>query len=238
MVTSGPTASPVLEVAHVTVRFGGLTVFHDLSFTAARGASVAVIGPNGAGKTALFRALIGAIPFEGQIRWAPGTQIGYVPQKLDLERDIPVTGEDLLRARQTLARDSGRSHEQARGLVGLSSEVLTRPIGSLSGGQFQRLLIAVALVGQPTVLLLDEPTASVDEGGQEHLNELVHRLAVECGLTVLLISHDLSVVFRYATSVVCLGGLVASVGPPSAVLSPAALRQAYGTDVAFHLHGH
>jgi ABC-type Mn2+/Zn2+ transport system ATPase subunit len=88
------------------------------------------------------------------------------------------------------------------------------------------------------VLLLDEPTTGVDERGQEHLNTLVRRLQAERNLTVLLISHDLSVVYRDATMVVCLGGAHATVGPPSAVLTDAAIREAYGTDVAFHAHGH
>jgi ABC-type Mn2+/Zn2+ transport system ATPase subunit len=113
-----------------------------------------------------------------------------------------------------------------------------RTIGSLSGGQFQRLLVAFALVGRPNVLLLDEPTAGVDGAGQEHLNEVVHRLEAERGMTVLLISHDLSVVYRYASTVICLGHGTAAIGPPSQVLNETSLREAYGTDVAFHSHGH
>jgi zinc transport system ATP-binding protein len=228
----------MLDVAHLTVRFGDVVALGDLSFSAAAGASVAIIGPNGAGKTALFRALIGAIPYEGEIRWSPRARLGYVPQKLDLQRDVPVTGLDFLRARLVVAGQSEADRDEALGLVGLPLATCQRPIGTLSGGQFQRLLVAFALMGRPNVLLLDEPTASVDERGQEHLNELVHRLAVERGLTVLLISHDLSVVYRYATTVVCLGGRTPTVGPPSAVLSHDALREAYGTDVAFHVHEH
>ncbi|WP_414643457.1 ATP-binding cassette domain-containing protein [Candidatus Binatus sp.] len=89
----------VLEVSHLSVSFDHTAILADLSFTVARGASLAVIGPNGSGKTVLFRALIGAIQYEGTIRWAPGTKFGYVPQKLDIERDLPITGRDLF-ARQ------------------------------------------------------------------------------------------------------------------------------------------
>jgi zinc transport system ATP-binding protein len=228
----------MLEVDHLTVRLGGATIIRDLSFSAASGASVAVIGPNGAGKTVLFRALIGAVPYDGTVRWAADARLGYVPQKLDLQRDVPITGFDFLRARAAVAGASDADRDEAMRLVGLAPEICRRPIGTLSGGQFQRLLVAFALVGRPNVLLLDEPTAGVDERGQEHLNELVHRLAVERGLTVLLISHDLSVVYRHATTVVCLGGERPTVGPPSDVLNAAAIRDAYGTDVAYHAHGH
>jgi zinc transport system ATP-binding protein len=238
MAPSASGAASMLDVAHLTVRLGGSTIIHDLSFSALPGASIAVIGPNGAGKTVLFRALIGAVPFGGTVRWAPEARLGYVPQKLDLQRDVPVTGLDFLRARASVAGAAHADQDEALRLVGLTPDIGRRPIGTLSGGQFQRLLIAFALVGRPNVLLLDEPTAGVDERGQEHLNELVHRLAVERGLTVLLISHDLSVVYRYATTVVCLGGDCPTVGPPSDVLNATAIRDAYGTDVAFHTHGH
>ena len=230
-------ADEVVEVSHLSIRFGETRVLTDLSFGVARGTSLAIIGPNGSGKTVLFKALIGSIPFEGEIRWAPGIRIGYVPQKLDLERDIPITGLDLLRARATLARESEANVSRALGLVDVSPDVAGHPIGTLSGGQFQRLLVAFALVGNPTVLLLDEPTAGVDEPGQERLNELVGRLQHDEGLTVLFISHELTVVYRYATSVLCLSRGQGCLGPPRAILTPELLNEMYGTPVDHHVHG-
>jgi len=225
-----------IAVEHLTVRLGATEVIRDLSFAVPQGSSLAVIGPNGSGKTVLFRALVGAIPHEGTVRWAPGTRIGYVPQKLDLERNLPITGRDLLRARARLAAASSADIERALVRVGLNSDVLGKLIGALSGGQFQRLLIAFALLGQPTILLLDEPTAGVDEPGQERLYETVRRLHVEEGVTVLLISHDLSVVFRQATNVLCLSRDHTCFGKPGQVLTPEVLSQVYGQPMGLYVH--
>lgn len=236
-----------LDVRNLSVRFGKTIVFRDLSFSVDRGRALAILGPNASGKTVLFRALIGAIAFDGTVQWAPGTRIGYVPQKLDLERDVPITGVDFLHARASLGfrsidRDQRTGQvltaavSQALDLVGVPQAAAEQPIGTLSGGQFQRLLVAFALVGDPNVLLLDEPTAGVDEPGQERLNELVRRLQHEQGLTVLFISHDLSVVYRYATDVLCLSRDRACIGPPRTVLTPDLLHEMYGAPVSYHIH--
>lgn len=226
----------VLEVDGLCVSFGHRDVLRNLSFSVDQGTSLAIIGPNGSGKTVLFKALIGALPSRGRIRWAPGTRIGYVPQKLDLERDLPITGVDLLRAKVKVTK-SPEDIIAAFRRVGLGDEV-NKPIGSLSGGQFQRLLLALALIGQPNVLLLDEPTAGVDEIGEERLNELIHRLQGERGLTVLMISHELSVVYRYATNVLCLSYTRPHFGPPRTILTPELLTEVYGAPVEHHVHEH
>jgi len=232
-------ALDVLEVDHLSVRFGRTAVLSDVSFRVGAGRSLAVIGPNGAGKTVLFRALIGAVPYEGTIRWAPGTRLGYVPQKLDIERDVPLAGLDFLRAHPALRGAGGRAAvDETLALVGLPPASARQPIGALSGGQFQRLLIAFALLGRPSVLLLDEPTAGVDGPSEERLNEVVRRLQREQGLTVLLISHELSIVSRYATDVLCLGRDERCwFGAPQQVMTPELLHQIYGMPVAFHVHG-
>lgn len=230
------TTRDVLQVRELAIRFGRTEVFSALSFNVARADALAIIGPNGSGKTMLLRALIGALPFDGTIDWAPDVRLGYVPQKLDIGRDAPITAFEFLRARAALARTPLADVRTPLAAVGLPLETGTRPIGALSGGQFQRLLVAFALIGEPNVLLLDEPTASVDEPGQEQLNELIHRLQRDRGLTVILVSHDLSVVYRYATAVLCLGRQTHCFGPPREILTPERLQELYGATPVFHVH--
>lgn len=229
-------AANALEVENLTVRFGATELLHDLSFNVPRGGSLAIIGPNGVGKTVLLRALIGAVSYTGRIQWAAGTRLGYVPQKLDIERDLPLNGGDFLRAKAALSKVSRKEILEVIRWVGLDAEMLVGPIGNMSGGQFQRLLVAFALLGRPNVLLLDEAAAGVDAPGQEQLNEVIHRLQANEGMTVLLVSHDLSLVYRYADHVLCLGRQLACFGVPRTVLTPERLYELYGSPMGFHVH--
>jgi zinc transport system ATP-binding protein len=235
-VTEAAQGMNALEVENLTVRFGSNEVLRDLSFAVPSGSALAVIGPNAAGKTVLFRALVGILPHEGVVRWAPGTRLGYVPQKLDIERDLPITGRDLLAARVRLVSAHHRPIPDILARVGLAPEALEAPIGTMSGGQFQRLLIAFALLGSPTVLLLDEPTAGVDEPGQERLTRTIQRLQQEEGVTVLLISHDLMFVHSYANAVLCLSRDYTCFGTPRKVLTADHLTEIYGEPVGLHVH--
>jgi zinc transport system ATP-binding protein len=231
-----PVVANVLEVERLSVRFGKRPLFPELSFNVAEGSSLAIIGPNGAGKTVLLRALVGTMPHEGTVRWAPGVRVGYVPQKLDIERDLPLSGADLLRARARLVGATSSDIDDALRHVGLGADAMTALIGTLSGGQFQRLLLAFALLGKPTVLLLDELTAGVDEPGQELLTEMVSRLQRGRGVTVVSISHDLTIVQRYADNVLCLSRAHTCFGAPRTVLTAETLSQVYGAPVGLHVH--
>lgn len=228
--------SSVLEVERLTVTLGRLPVLKDLSFSVSAGDTLAIIGPSGSGKTVLLKALIGSIPSDGEIRWAPGTTIGYVPQKLDIERNLPITGIDLLRAKASVGKRAAEEVARAIELVNLPPAVAEKPVGTLSGGQFQRLLIAFALLGEPSVLLCDEPTAGVDEAGEESLYAMIRRVQESRRLTILLVSHELSLVYRYATQVLCLGRSRSWFGPPLEILTPERLQEVYGSPMKFHLH--
>ncbi len=227
-----------LEVRNLSVAFGQDRVLRDLSFAVEAGKTLAIIGPNGAGKTVLFRALIGALPYEGSVVWAPATRLGYVPQKLDIERDLPLTGYDFLGAKARVTHDAPGEIARVLQAVSLDADVAARPIGTLSGGQFQRLLVAFALMGRPTVLLFDEPTAGVDQPGEESIYALFRDLQREHGFALLLISHELNLVYRYADTVLCLSRSEACFGPPIEVLTTERLQAMYGAEVKFHDHAH
>jgi len=200
-----------------------------------------VIGPNGAGKTVLFQALLGIVPYTGVVSWRPHTKIGYVPQRFHVDRSTPITAREFLLLQSTSfwianPQFSARLDQELK-LVGLGPDILQKSLGSLSGGETQRLLIAWSMLRDPDVLLLDEPTAGVDVGFEDNVYALLHRMQVERGTTLLLISHDLSVVYRYAQSVLCLNKTILCQGKPDQALTPTALATLYG-ESGYYRHQH
>lgn len=233
--TKKPRSEKILDVRELAVAFGDFVALENISFFVERGEALAIIGPNGSGKTTLFRALLGAIPYSGTVRWAPGTKIGYVPQKLDIDRQLPVQAKDFLLSKARISGASAGEIAAAVHAVRLSGAVLERNLGELSSGQFQRAMIAFALIGKPDVLLFDEPTASVDVAGEEEVYETLHRLQDERNLTMLLISHDLHLVYRHATTVLCVNRAQVCFGEPTEMLTPETLSRLYGRHPAlFH----
>ncbi len=226
----------ILEVRDLTVKVGNVALVENISFVVKKGETVLVIGPNGAGKTTLFRALIGSVPYSGEVKWGEGASIGYVPQKVDLERDLPIT------VREFFMLKTGNIGEvevkEALLDVKLGSEYAEKGISELSSGELQRILIAWAVLGHPQVLLFDEPTASIDIAGQETIYELLHNLQDTHDLTLIMISHDLTVVYKYATQVLCLNKEQICFGAPREVLTPEELSKLYGPELTFYHHLH
>ena len=232
------TTGNILSVQELSIHFDKLSVLHNLSFEVDEGDTLAIIGPNGAGKTVLLKALLGLMPHEGEIRWSPGVRLGYVPQKVAADRRMPLRVHDLLAAKADVLKLPPKSVDVVATMAGLTPEVVNSSIGTISGGQFQKVLIAFALLGKPNVLLFDEPTASLDELAQERVYELVERLQREQQLTVLLVSHDLSIVYRAANKVLCVSKNKVCFGPPREVLTPATLEAMYSAPPKFFLHQH
>lgn len=231
----------LLSVSGLKVKFDGHVILDDISFEIKRDDTLAIIGPNGAGKSVLFRALLGLIPYEGKITWAPGIRIGYVPQKLAVAKDLPLTVSEFLGFKEGNKEKIHQVLEQ----VGFQKEsehahndkrVLTTRMGALSGGEFQRVLIAYALLADPHVLLFDEPTAGVDVTGEETIYSLIHKLQAKADLTIIFISHELQVVYHYANSVLCLNKEKICFGVPKEVLDKESLAKMYGEEV--HLYKH
>lgn len=227
--------APLLIVKDLAVFFDGEPALRPVNFSLDAGDSFAIIGPNGAGKSVLIKALMGIVPHTGTITWASGVTIGYVPQKIDADRHLPINLGNLLAAKAALLKLPARAIDEIGKTVGLSEKILATPIGHLSGGQFQRALIAFALLGKPSVLILDEPTASIDKPGEEQVYELIHRLQDTYGMTIILVSHDLNFVYRYSTKVLCLNSTGAlCFGTPDEALTPAILEKLYGSAKFYH----
>ena len=225
---------PLLQVSDLKVTIESQVLLEKLSFTVKRGEVFTILGPNGAGKTVLLRALLGVLPHQGSITWKKGTRIGYVPQRLPYIRDIPLTVQDFF----ALKRDAGPDVDGMLHTVGLGAETAKKLMGDLSSGQFQRVLIAWALAGNPDVLLFDEPTTGVDIGGEETVYALLSKLHQERNLAMLIITHDLAVVHRLSTMVLCLNKQPVCQGHPLSTLTPENLKRLYGTEVKFYEHKH
>ena len=228
----------ILKVENLSVDLDGVTIIENLNFELQKGENMAIIGPNGSGKTVLLKTLLGFFPHKGEIKWTGDAKLGYVPQKIDADRHLPINLENLLSAKADIMGLKKSRIKEVIEATKITGKILKTPIGHLSGGQFQRSLIAFALLGQPNVILLDEPTASIDQPGEEQIYELLHDIQDKYDITIILVSHDLSVVYRYATEVLCLNKVGLCFGPPESTLTPAVFRKLYGEEHKYvhHLH--
>lgn len=234
----------VLTVENLGVKFDENEVLKGLGFFVQKGDVLAIIGPNGSGKSVLLRALLDLIPYSGKIDWAKGLKLSYVPQKLNIDKELPLSVEEFLKIKSS---DQNKI-KSVLSSVGLSAEdyerghlqrhLMKQRLGWLSGGQLQRVLVAWAILDDPDVLLFDEPTSGIDIGGEETIYNLLRKLKEERNLTMLLISHDLNIVYRYANNVICINKEMVCYGIPSEVLDPAALTKLYGGEASFYKHEH
>ncbi len=231
----------ILEVRDLSVSFDKQEVLRDISFEVKESEIMAIIGPNGAGKSVLFRALMNLISYNGEIKWREDAQIGYVPQKLFEKAELPLTVKEffILKSNNLFFKDKQLIKSIVHELksVGLKLEILNQQLINLSRGQFQRVLIAWAILKHPNVLLFDEPTAGIDIIGEGSIYNLLHKFQDERGMTVLIISHDLNIVYRYADKVLCLNKEGLCFGEPKKALTTEQIEHLYG-ESAFYHHEH
>jgi zinc transport system ATP-binding protein len=239
--------TPAITLENLTITLGGRTVLDRLNATVEQGTLTAIMGPNGAGKTTLLHALLGLIPYTGRILFGSiekRPRIGYVPQRLDLDRGSPITVRDFLGSVVSqrpvwmgLTREAQASIQAVLDRVGIGA-VLRSPLGKLSGGETQRVLLAQALLGKPEILLLDEPAAAIDMAGGALFCDILEEVQTELSITTLLVSHDLSVITTHARNVICLNHGLVCAGPTAAALTPENLQKIFSPHVNIYNHSH
>jgi zinc transport system ATP-binding protein len=237
--TSNGTDRELLRLRGVSVTLGGAPVLEGVDLDVAAGEIVTLIGPNGAGKTTLLRVALGLlVPDRGEVHRRPGARVGYMPQRLQVDPTLPLSVRRFL----TLgAPRSGPRVEQALERVGAGQTIRTA-IHAISGGETQRVLLARALLRDPELLVLDEPTQGVDLAGQEELFALITGIRDERRCGVLMVSHDLHLVMGSTDRVVCLNRSVCCTGAPHSVGDDPAYRRLFpastpGLSVYAHRHG-
>ena len=225
----------VLTVNNLQIAYEGEQIISDLSFTVDKRDILIFLGPNGAGKTTLLRALQNLLSYQGTVSWN-AEKISYLPPQEFLQRqNLPPLSIEEFYAFKTSDSNIIKSMIVE---VGLDESLLSHQFNKLSTGQFQRMLIGWALLDNPDVLILDEPTSGIDIGGEETIYSLLHKFWQNQNLTILLVTHDLNIVWEYATQVICLNKQQMCMGKPDEVLTPEQLKTLYGTGIKFYKHQH
>jgi zinc transport system ATP-binding protein len=230
-----PTESPILELNDLSIRRGEHRVVDGVSMAVERGQFAGLIGPNGAGKSSVLQAIVGLVrPESGRID-CRARRIGYVPQSVAFDRELPLTVHEFLSLRlagRGLWTDRRLRASREAALAQLeeigAEHLIDRRLGRLSGGEFQRVLIAYALLDGPDLLLLDEPLTGVDVRGGLSFDGLLHHLHEDRGITIVMVSHDLHLIEHQSDVVFCLNTHLCCSGVPEEVLKPENLSHAYG----------
>jgi zinc/manganese transport system ATP-binding protein len=240
---------PAIQLRDAAVRVGDRLLWHDVNVDVPAGQFVAILGPNGVGKSTLIKAVLGLIPLAagdalvlGEPAGAANQNVGYLPQRRSFEPSLRVRGIDIVRLgldgdRFGLSlpwsaknREAGRRVREVIARVDATA-FAARPIGELSGGEQQRLLIAQALVREPRLLMLDEPLDSLDLPNQSAIAELIRRVSVDSGVTVLMVAHDVNPILPYLDQVIYLAGGGAVCGTPAEVITSETLSALYQTPI-------
>jgi zinc transport system ATP-binding protein len=227
----------LVETKDVSVKFDDRFVLSHMDFTIEAGEIVTIVGPNGSGKSTFVQVITGSVqPNEGQVIRAQGLRLGYVPQRLFIDRTLPITVARFLRLATRASAIQISKMLKRTGLQGLGHQQMS----SLSGGQQQRATLARALLMEPQLLLLDEPTQGLDQPGAAAFYHLIEEVRTDLGCAVLMVSHDLHVVMSASDRVICLNGHICCQGAPSVVSTAPEYRALFGdgTKGALALYKH
>ena len=227
----------LIEARDISVALAGVEVLSHVTMGLSEGEIVTILGPNGSGKSTLLRALLGIVPLTaGTVTRAPGLRLGYVPQRLAVDASLPMTVRRFL---SLPVRVTDADAAQALARVGVP-DVAAQQMSGLSGGQFQRVLLARALLSRPQLLVLDEPTQGLDQSGEAAFYRLIAEVRADTGAAVLMVSHDLHVVMAASDRVICLNHHICCEGTPRVVSNAPEYRALFGlgTQGALALYQH
>lgn len=215
----------LIDVVNLSVKRGSTTLITDVSLSVSRGEIVTLVGPNGSGKSTTIKAILGIQkPDTGSVSAVDGITIGYVPQKLEINWTMPLTVRRFMRLTHKHTDDAIDAALATTGVEGLHS----REMSALSGGEFQRVLMARAIATKPDLLVLDEPVQGVDFNAELEIYQLIAQLRDELHCGVLLVSHDLHIVMAETDTVICLNGHVCCSGTPQVVTNSPAFIDLFG----------
>lgn len=230
----------VLTTKNLFVNFGGNTVLQDITIHIEKGEILSIVGPNGSGKSTLLRTLIGAVvPTSGRVEIANEQIIGYVPQRLNIDETLPMTVHRFLSLPKRQQQADMETALLQAGLSGLGRQQLS----TLSGGQFQRVLLARALINKPDLLLLDEATQGLDHAGSAEFYRQIETVRQKLGCAIIMVSHELHTVMRTSDRVICLNRSICCEGAPEIVRITPEYRLLFGLDddqmfANYHHHDH
>jgi len=229
----------VIQIENLNVSLGGQSVLNNITFSVKPQEIAVVLGPNGSGKSTLMKSILGLVPYSGTIKvfGKPTSKslhhIGYVPQYFDFDRNFPITAKEFLMLSVGAGGDARVEEVLSEvGMIIFKDHML----GKLSGGQLQRVLIARAILHNPEILLLDEPTSGIDIEGVKDFYELVEHLNKTHRAAVLLVSHELSVAYKFAHTIICLNKDLVCYGEPKKELTEEVLKRLYGEDMIIGGH--
>jgi len=213
----------ILQVSDLRIKLQNQIIIDNVSFKLRRGLTLALVGPNGAGKTMLLRALVNLVPLSGTIEWSSKVKIGYVPQLLSV-REVPISVGEFLSL-----KDASKVEASLKS-VGLNKEIMDKSLGFLSGGELRRVLIAWAVIDEPDIMLLDEPTTGVDPGAEEAIYEMLKRLTKEKGITLILVSHDIHIIREFSDYILAMDRCMVFFGESKEIMRPEVQKAIYGEE--------
>jgi len=239
----------VIEVKNLTVKYENTVALYDVSFSIEKGTLAIVIGPNGAGKSTLIKSILNLVPFEGEVKIfgkpfnklskEEHLKIGYVPQKFNFPKSLPITVNEIMHfSFAKIPISKSEKEERIEKFLNMAhlEKLKNYKIGDLSGGQMQRVLIARALMFLPEIILMDEPLAGIDVAGEKTFYEFIDSIHQRFGITIVLVSHDVTSVDKYADLVLCLNKRLVCYGKPEEVLTEKNFHELYGQDMSAFRH--